>query len=98
MTYTLKLEPEAYTDIQEAIKYYNNQQTGLGKRFYTAIKTSFESLKINPFYQIRYQNKRCFYTKLFPFLIHYTVDEKLKTIIILAVIHTSLNPNKNYLE
>ncbi len=94
MKFIVKLEPEAYTEIQQAINYYNSQEKGLGKKFYSAVKLSFEALKINPFYEIRYQNKRCFYIKSFPFLIHYTVNEKLKTVTILAVVHTSLNPDK----
>lgn len=98
MKFIIKLEPEVYTDIQQAINYYNTHQKGLGRKFVAAVKLSFEALKINPFYEIRYQNIRCFSIKSFPFLIHYTVNELLKTVTILANIHTSLNPDKWYID
>ena len=98
MKFTLKIEPEAYTDIQNAISYYNVKKEGLGKRFHKVIKHSFETLRINPFYQVRYQNKRCFNIKPFPFLIHFTVNEQSKSITIIAIIHTSINPSKWYKE
>lgn len=94
MVYEIKLNPRAFTDIQHAIDYYNEQQQGLGKRFYDTIVDSFETLKLHPFYQIRYDNVRCFYTKPFPFLIHFTVNQNANSIIVLAVIHTSMSPAK----
>ncbi len=31
MSFSIKIEPEAEQDIQEAINWYNKQQTGLGE-------------------------------------------------------------------
>lgn len=94
MAFSIKIESEAYADIQEAITYYNSQQKGLGKKFHNTIKDAFSVIKKNPFYQIKYKNYRTFYTKPFPFLIHFIVDEDSKTITIFSVLHTSINPNK----
>lgn len=94
MSFNIVLNDAAVHDIQLAIDYYNQQQTGLGKRFYNTINRAFETLKRNPFYQVRYDNVRCFYSRPFPFLIHFTVDEHKMIIVVLAVIHTSVNPNK----
>lgn len=94
MAYSIKIEPAAFNDIQQAIDYYNEQQAGLGKRFYHTILDSFDTIKLNPFYEIRYDEMRCYYTKPFPFLIHFVVDEQKSSIIVIAVIHTSLNPEK----
>jgi plasmid stabilization system protein ParE len=93
MAFKIKLEPKAFEDIQEAIEYYNEQQVGLGKRFHKTIKLAFDTLKNDPFFQIKYDEVRCFYTKPFPFLIHYIVIEHSKTVLVLAIIHTSRNPN-----
>ncbi|MEX2592801.1 MAG: type II toxin-antitoxin system RelE/ParE family toxin [Anditalea sp.] len=87
-----KIEPEAYQDIQEAIGWYNQQQTGLGRRFHTEVKASFKKLEIHPFFQVRYDNVHCFLLKKFPYMVHYTVDEPNKKIIVRAVLGTSRNP------
>jgi hypothetical protein len=65
----------------------------LGLEFYNVIFDSYKILKINPFYRIRYENVRCFPIKTFLFMIHFTVEEKEKLIIIRAVFGTSQNPN-----
>jgi toxin ParE1/3/4 len=91
--FSLKVEPLAAIDIQEEINYYNSKQAGLGKRFHKELKSYLKSLKSNPFFQIRYDNIRCLPLKIFPVMIHYTVDESTSLIILRAVINTSKNPD-----
>ena len=90
--YTIKIEPEAYQDIQEAIDWYNHQQPGLGGRFQMEIKATFNKLKRHPFFQIRYDNVHCFLLKRFPYMVHYTIDEENSNIIVRAVFCTSNDP------
>ncbi len=97
MVFKLKIEPLAKFDIQTEIKYYNSKQKGLGKQFHNEIKIDFDAIKLNPFYQIRYDNVHCLPLKKFPAMIHYTIDELSKTITIRAVINTYKNPDKNWL-
>ena len=52
MVFKLKIEPLAKFDIQSEINYYNSKQKGLGKRFHSDVKTCFNAIKINPFYQV----------------------------------------------
>ena len=92
MAYKLKIEPEVILDIQEAIDYYNFQQTSLGKRFYKAVIQKFTILRSNPFFEVRYNNVRCLPVDNFPYLIHFTVDEPKNFVTIRAVLHTSRNP------
>lgn len=70
-----KIEPEVHQDIQSEIDYYNEKQKGLGKRFHAEIFKSFNAIKKNPFYQIRYSNVRCLPLKKFPAMIHFTINE-----------------------
>jgi plasmid stabilization system protein ParE len=91
-TYRIKIEPEAHQDIQEAIDWYNHQQPGLGRRFHTEVKVSFKKLKIHPFFQVRYDNVHCFILNKFPYMVHYTIDEENKIIIVRAVFGTSRDP------
>jgi len=46
-------------DIQHGINWYNEQQPGLGRTFHAAVKHHLEKLRINPFYQVRYDDIHC---------------------------------------
>jgi len=74
-----KVNPQAKVDIQEQIHFYNDKQKGLGKRFHNDVKSTFKSIRKNPFYQIRYKDVRCLPLKKFPTMVHYTLDENKKT-------------------
>jgi len=39
--FTIDIEPEAVEDIQKAVDYYNQNQDGLGKRFFNTIDQHF---------------------------------------------------------
>ena len=94
MIFEVVIEPRAILDIQDAVDYYESKQSGLGEHFYQVIDDHIEILTKNPFFQIRYKNYHGFPMKKFPFIIFYFIDEKLKTIYILSVFNTALNPSK----
>jgi hypothetical protein len=93
VAYRIKAEPEALDDIQQAIDWYNEQQSGLGRTFLAEVQTAISSLKVNPFFQVRYDNVRCLPLKKYPFMVHFTVHEPEKLVIIRAVFHTHLDPD-----
>jgi plasmid stabilization system protein ParE len=85
--------PLAKEDIREAALWYNKQQIGLGKRFTAEVREKVHFIRQNPkASNIRYKNVRTTVLNFFPFMIHFTIDEKNKTVIISAVLHTSRNP------
>jgi plasmid stabilization system protein ParE len=93
LLFKIKIEQDALVDIQEITDWYNLQSKGLGVRFQKQVKTQINSLKSNPhIFAIRYQNIQCLLIKKFPFLVHYSIDEKNDIINIYAVFHTSRNP------
>jgi hypothetical protein len=94
MAYTLLIDPRALWDVQQAIEYYDKQQTGLGKRFENALNKQLLTLERNPFFSIRYDDVRCFPIKKYPFMVHFTINDENSVVVIRAVFHTSLNPNK----
>lgn len=94
MPYFIVFEKQAEYDIQQAVNYYDEQQTGLGEKFWVAAKKHIASIRANPFFQIRYGQIRCLPVKKFPFMIHFLLDEKAKIVYILSVFHTSQNPDK----
>lgn len=87
--------PLAKEDLRDAARWYNKQSSGLGKRFTEEVRKSVRFIKQNPATcNIRYDEVRTAVLKVFPFMIHYTVDEATKTVIISAVLHTSRDPQE----
>lgn len=86
--FTLKVLPLAINDIQDIYDWYENKQTGLGEKFLQVLEEAFDELKINPFYQVRYQNVRCRLMNRFPYMIHFSVNENTNVILIGAILNT----------
>ena len=96
MRWLVDITPEAKLDIQEAIDWYNDKQKGLGKKFHKEVKNGIARLEENPFYAIKYNQIRCLSVPKFPYLLHFIVEEDDKKVIILGILHTSLNPDENW--
>lgn len=93
MVYSFLISEAAFNDINEAGKWYERHKDGLSIDFEICLNGGFEDIKINPLaVQIKYQNVRVKYIRKFPYGIHFIIDKKI--IYILAVFHTSKNPNK----
>jgi len=66
----------------------------LGFRFVENVKERINKLPLNPFaFAIRYDNVRCVLVEKFPYMLHYRIDEKESIIEIIALFHTSRNPD-----
>lgn len=92
--YKVNITPLAKQDIRDNAKWYNKQQKGLGKRFTTEVRKSIKHIQQHPEnFQIRYKNVRSINTAVFPYMIHFTIDETNKTIIVKAVFSTHQNPS-----
>lgn len=73
--YSVVLLTLAKDDIKQVALWYNDKQSGLGKRFTGEIRKSINILKQNPkTFSIRYNNVRTAVVSIFPFMIHYRVD------------------------
>lgn len=93
MRFEVEIDLRAVEDVRTAKDYYESQQLGLGLRFEKAVAQLVSILQKNPFFQIRYDQIRCVPMNKFPFMIHFLLDEEKKRIRIIAVTHTSLNPD-----
>lgn len=84
---------QAKEDIRKAAEWYNERQIGLGKRFISEVRNKVYYIRQNPKISgVRYNNVRTAILSDFPFMIHYTIDENIKAILIVAVLHTSRDP------
>ena len=92
MPYRLTYFKEAKNDITEAKIWYHSQPKGLEKRFAEDIKKAVVRLKLNPYvHTIRYKKNRVAHPDVFPYSIHFYIDEANKRIVIIGVVHNSRN-------
>lgn len=90
---TLVFQNSAKQDIKNIVKWYNSKKQGLGKEFYSEVKTKVKQLITFPYSSSnRYSDVRIAVLKVFPYMLHYVVDFEKKKVVILAVLHTSQNP------
>jgi hypothetical protein len=71
--------PLAKEDIKEVAHWYNVKKKGLGKRFAQIVRAEVKHVCNHPkAVAIRYDKTRCAVLNVFPFMLHYTLDEKQK--------------------
>ena len=93
--YTFSILHPAVQDLKEAAEWYNLQQKGLGHLFLKRIREKGRFISSYPLAcPVRYSEIRVAKVNQFPFLIHYYIAENKHGIIIIAVLHTSLSPQK----
>jgi len=85
------MDSEAYQDIQRAIDWYNQREENLGYKFYEAVKNMID-LRVHPFFQVRYDSVRCVPIKKFPYMVHFTLDEAEKLVMVRSVLSTARDP------
>ncbi len=85
--------PHARDDIRDAATWYNKKRDGLGKRFTANVREIVRHVKQNPAaFNVRYDKVSTAVLDIFPYMIHFTIDEANKTVIVSAVFHTSRDP------
>jgi len=92
MVYKIVSTQKALNDTFEVYEWYDKQSKGLGKRFYQALQKGYKIIRNNPYFQIRYDGIRCFPLEKFPYMIHFTVEEDGKQILILGIISSHQDP------
>src|SRR6187402_858920 len=88
---------EVEKDIEEAKLWYYTQNPGtdLEERFANAIKEVIEKVQKNPFiYSPIYKNIRIAHPKIFPYGVHFYIEEDIKQIIIVSILHNKQDKSK----
>ena len=95
MSYNVINHKEVKNDVLDAKDWYKSQQKGLEKRFASEVKITLNYLIKNPLlFQVKYKTVRVAFTDVFPFGVHYHLNEDIKTITVLGIFHTSISPSK----
>src|SRR5947209_4804795 len=85
------------SDIKETKDWYKKQKPGLEKDFAREIKNCIQRIQQNPLkYEVKYKNVRTAFTAIFPYAIHFYINEPKQQIVIIAIIHQSRNPALPY--
>ena len=83
---------EVENDIAIAKQWYAEQQNGLDVRFVAALKETLSSiLKMPSAYSVRYRNIRIAHTKVFPYNVHFYIDETKAQVVIIGIVHNKRN-------
>jgi len=92
--YKVLLLDEAKADIAGTRQYYNSLVQGLGKRFKLDLKKVVGQLQNNPhIFGFRFEEFRTANLQIFPYQVHYRIEENTNTVIVFAVLHGYRNPD-----
>src|SRR5258708_5857457 len=80
-------------DVRDAKDWYCAQQKGLEKRFSDDVKKCIGRLQKNPYhYEVKYKQVRTALCTIFPYAIHFYIDEAAKQLVIIAIVHQHRDP------
>ena len=93
MLRTLIILPEAEDDANQAYRWYEEQETGLGEDFFRCIDARINSMQRNPeIYPTVHKSYRRGIVRRFPYVIFYECSDM--AIVIYAIVHCSQDPRK----
>lgn len=88
---TVRFVQEAGQEFLDAIRYYEDAEPGLGRRFSADLESAVQRLRDHPeTYRIRNAGQRSINLKTFPFYLPFIV--RAGTVWVLAVAHESRRP------
>ena len=93
MPFEILLSPEAIADIDDGFEYYNSKSMGLGFEFTDTIHLYFSKISEMPTASaVRYDNVRVKPISIFPYTIHFVIDEPENSVIILRIFNNWQKP------
>jgi mRNA-degrading endonuclease RelE of RelBE toxin-antitoxin system len=94
MVYNLIVSPRAQKEIEKAIDSYIPNYADIPNNFVIQLVRVLNTLKINPFFRIRYKNVRSLKLKKYPYSLYFVVNENRNVVKIISCFHNKLNPEK----
>ena len=81
-----------------AKQWYAEQQVDLDLLFAAAVKDTLSNiLKMPTAYSVRYRNVRIAHTKVFPYNVHFYIDETKAQVVIIGIVHNK-RQNSLYID
>ena len=95
MAYQISVTQLAEDELDEAISWYEAEKPGLGVAFLNYFFNRVAYLKDNPYlYQEVYKTYRRVLMDKYPYAVYYGIEEQQQKVTVLAVWHTSKNPDR----
>lgn len=94
MDYKIQILKRAQIEIETAFDYFAEISHTALKNFNDELEISYERLKVNPKFQVRYKFFRVLPFPTFPYIIVFTVDEDNRLVKIYSVFNTYQDPAK----
>jgi plasmid stabilization system protein ParE len=95
MAYQIKITQQAEDELDEVVGWYEEEKSGLGVTFLNHFFNRVAYLKDNPYlYQEVYKIYRRVLMKKYPYAIYYNIEEQKQEVTVLAIWHTSKNPER----
>ena len=86
----IELHPKAEAELASQVAYYEEQQPGLGQRFYREVIDCLDWVSVNPTLPRLRKSYRRVNLKVFPFYIAYVVERDLVWVV--AIAHGNRKP------
>jgi plasmid stabilization system protein ParE len=87
----IAFHPQALAEFEDAARYYEERQSGLGLRFYTSVEAALQRIAESPVqWPVLEQDVRRCLTRVFPYAVLYTVEPDF--VLIVAVMHCHQKP------
>ena len=93
MEFKVEVLRRANLELCETYEYYERLATNLGAKFIGDYENHLDTLYNIPFFENKYNKIRVLPLKIFPYSIHFSVDEVKKLVTIHAVISDRRNPD-----
>lgn len=91
MKYRLLIRRQAQSDLRQAARWYEEQNSGLGREFVTEVEVALNRIAENPLqYQVLYREVRRAALRKFPYGIFYRVEQD--SLVVLAIMHLHRDP------
>jgi len=94
LAYKISISPRAQKEIENAIDYYVLLSVAAPQNFVTALKDTYHTLSINPFFRVRYRNVSALKIEKFPYELYFVINKDQNSVKIVSCFHSKLNPNK----
>ncbi len=94
MAYSILVSPLAQKEIEDAIDYYALYSEDAPVSFISALQEAYQTLEINPFFEVRYKNIRALKIKQFPYSLYFIIKETQSKVLVLSCFHNKRNPSR----
>ncbi|MDZ4842791.1 MAG: type II toxin-antitoxin system RelE/ParE family toxin [Hyphomicrobium aestuarii] len=83
---TLRIRPEARVDLLDAVRWYEDRETGLGAALVSEIDAVFHRVALGPSrFRTAYRGLRVALSHRFPYAVYYLEEDD--DVVILAILH-----------